>query len=194
MNLDGGIKMAETTKPKKREKPNKPEKITIQTVTPTKQQELADKGEKEVYEYLHIVREKTAEQLRTNIDVFPQVIFYGKSEYGNCSGENGDKISKIEIIADLPTFNNNGRLRIEAITPDGNKRYYNIGEGYTRPQKLIRDFDKLKEMVKRGYERADKIVKFRKIHSLRYDPDKNSEQKPSPDESNNGFLSELEKL
>ena len=108
-------------------------------------------------------------QLVSYIEVKPKVRFYG---YGDCLGRKTDLselaqlnetyFSRIEIIANLPTADTCGSLRMNASDPVKVHSYL-FGRKYTSEKKLRTKFVKLNKRIRKDSERGAIIFRW-KIH------------------------------
>ena len=139
--------------------------------TPIKPQEQAQivqgpqKEKLEVYSYFHRDDAKTSKQLKTTFKILPNITIL--CNYDG-SRKNTLEASKIEVIADLPNFEDSGRLRINIFSEKG--RYeYQIGEGYSAMRSLEKKFNRLNNSVERVYGRGSKRASI-SYSKLLYEP------------------------
>lgn len=108
------------------------------------------KLEQKVSAYFHADYFRGPNQLRSCFDMSPPIFFIGT--YKNVGGGLSIKASCIEIIAELPYFDNTGNLVARIRSADDNSyQAFQISQGYTSVKKIERDFETANEKISQGY-------------------------------------------
>ena len=133
-------------KPRRNKKPKEPVK---QADTPEINSHDPYKNKKpETYAYFHADYSGNSGQLKVSFEMLPEINFEGKRK----NSEYYDKLNanKIEIIANLPTFDDNGILFMNVCYGD-KKASYLLSEDYTSVKKIKRHFEKANDIVRKAY-------------------------------------------
>lgn len=105
--------------------------------------------------YFHTDHHRTYNRLKKTFDFYPEIKILIEYPIGYHPRREHSFAQILEIIADCPTFNVEGKLTITAkSTPKAEEgRCYLIKRDYNSPSKLEKDFEKLGRKITRAYHK-----------------------------------------